>query len=43
MSNAQTQREQAVRKLAELIGKIRIAMLTTVTEAGTLWSRPLLT
>jgi general stress protein 26 len=43
MSDAQAQREQAVRKLAELIGKIRVAMLTTITEEGSLWSRPLLT
>jgi general stress protein 26 len=39
----QSEHEQAVRKLAELIGDIRIAMLTTLTEDGTLRSRPLLT
>jgi general stress protein 26 len=38
-----TERDQAIRKLAELIGEIRVAMLTTVTEDGALWSRPLLT
>ncbi len=38
-----TEREQAIRKLAELIGQIRIAMLTTVTEEGALWSRPITT
>lgn len=41
--NPQADREEAIRKLAELIGKIRIAMLTTVTEQGTLWSRPITT
>ena len=35
--------EQAIRTLAELIGQIRIAMLTTVSEAGALRSRPILT
>jgi general stress protein 26 len=38
-----TEREQAICKLAELIGKIRIAMLTTVTEGSSLWSRPITT
>ena len=41
--SSQTERQQAIEKLGELIGKIRVAMLTTVTEAGTLWSRPILT
>jgi general stress protein 26 len=41
--NPQAEREQAIRKLAELIEKIRIAMLTTVSEDGTLWSRPITT
>ncbi len=41
--SSQTDRQQAIEKLGELIGKIRVAMLTTVTEAGTLWSRPILT
>lgn len=36
-------RAEAVRKLADLIGEIRVAMLTTVTEDGALRSRPLLT
>jgi general stress protein 26 len=43
MMDPQTEREQAIRKLAELIGKIRIAMLTTITEEGSLWSRPITT
>jgi general stress protein 26 len=41
--NPQADRDQAIRKLAELIGRIRIAMLTTVTEEGALWSRPITT
>jgi general stress protein 26 len=32
-----------VQKLAELIGEIRIAMLTTVAADGSLWSRPITT
>ncbi len=43
MMDAQTDHDRAIRKLAELIGEIRVAMLTTVTEDGALWSRPLLT
>jgi general stress protein 26 len=39
----QTERDQAIQKLAALIGEIRIAMLTTVTEEGALWSRPITT
>lgn len=38
-----TERDQAVWKLAELIGKIRIAMLTTLTEEGAFRSRPITT
>jgi general stress protein 26 len=38
-----TERDQAIRKLAALIGEIRVAMLTTVTEEGALWSRPITT
>ncbi len=41
--NSKTERDQAVRKLAELIGKTRIAMLTTLTEAGAFRSRPVTT
>lgn len=37
------ERDQAVRKLAELIGQIRIAMLTTLTEDGEFRSRPITT
>jgi general stress protein 26 len=33
----------AITKLAELIGRIRIAMLTTVTHEGSLRSRPIMT
>jgi general stress protein 26 len=38
-----TVRTEAIRKLVDLIGEIRIAMLTTVTQDGALRSRPLLT
>jgi general stress protein 26 len=41
--NFQTDRDQAVRKLAELIGAIRVAMLTTVGEDGRLRNRPVTT
>lgn len=41
--NSQIERQQAIQKLAELIGKIRIAMLTTTTADGRLWSRPITT
>jgi general stress protein 26 len=40
---SQTERDQAIQKLAELIGKVRIAMLTTITEDGSLRSRPVIT
>jgi general stress protein 26 len=43
MNTSQTAHDQAVAKLAELIGKVRIAMLTTITEEGSLWSRPITT
>ena len=36
-------RESSIRKLAELIGEIRIAMLTTTTEDGSMRSRPMTT
>jgi general stress protein 26 len=35
--------DAAIKKLAELIGEIRIAMLTTTTSNGSLRSRPMLT
>jgi general stress protein 26 len=38
-----TNRDSSIRKLAELIGEIRIAMLTTTTEDGSLRSRPMTT
>lgn len=38
-----TKPDQTIRKLAKLIGEIRIAMLTTETENGALRSRPILT
>lgn len=41
--NAPTDRAQAVQKLTELIDEIRIAMLTTITDDGSLWSRPITT
>ena len=34
-------RDSSIRKLAELIGEIRIAMLTTTTEDGSFRSRPM--
>jgi len=39
----ETERQQAIRTLADLIGQIRIAMLTTVTPEGGFRSRPLTT
>lgn len=36
-------RDRAIEKLGELIDRIQIAMLTTVTEDGRLWSRPIAT
>lgn len=39
----QSERDQAIQKLGELIEKIRIATLTTITEDGRLWSRPITT
>ena len=36
-------RDSSIRKLAELIGEIRIAMLTTTTEDGSFRSRPMTT
>jgi len=39
----QAGRDEAVRKLAELIEGIQVAMLTTVDEGGTLRSRPMMT
>ena len=36
-------RDSAIRKLGELIGEIRIGMLTTTTEDGSLRSRPMTT
>jgi general stress protein 26 len=36
-------RDSSIRKLAELIGEIRIAMLTTTTEDGSIRSRPMTT
>src|SRR5262245_5847924 len=39
----QADRDTAIRKLAELIGEIRIAMLTTTTADGSLRSRPMTT
>ena len=41
--DSETERDQAVRKLAELIGKVRIAMLTTLTREGAFRSRPITT
>jgi general stress protein 26 len=38
-----TGKDEAIRKLGELIRDIRVAMLTTVTEDGTLRSRPMAT
>ena len=38
-----TQRDQAIEKLAELIRHIRIAMLTTLTDEGAFRSRPITT
>jgi general stress protein 26 len=38
-----TVRDQAIGKLTELIGQIRIAMLTTLTEEGAFRSRPITT
>ena len=38
-----TQRDQAIGKLAELIRQIRIAMLTTLTDEGAFRSRPITT
>ena len=39
----QTDRDAAIKKLAELIGEIQIAMLTTTTADGSLRSRPMRT
>ena len=36
-------RGSSIKKLAELIGEIRIAMLTTTAEDGSLRSRPMTT
>ena len=36
-------RDSSIRKLAELIGELRIAMLTTTTEDGSIRSRPMTT
>jgi len=41
--NTPEDRDAATRKLAELIGEIRIAMLTTTTDDGSLHSRPMTT
>ncbi len=41
--NSGSEREQAIRKLMSMIGEMRIAMLTTITEDGRLWSRPITT
>jgi general stress protein 26 len=41
--NIQADRDTAIRKLAELIGDIRIAMLTTTAADGSLRSRPMTT
>src|SRR5919112_5957683 len=38
-----SEREEHIKKLRELIKDIQIAMLTTVTEDGTLRSRPMAT
>jgi general stress protein 26 len=37
------ERDQAIRTLAQMIGRIRIAMLTTLTEDGAFRSRPITT
>ena len=39
----QAERDERVRKLAELIKDIEVAMLTTVDESGALRSRPMMT
>ena len=39
----QTDRDEAIRMLAELIRRIRVAMLTTIIEGGALRSRPITT
>jgi general stress protein 26 len=39
----ETERQQAIRTLADLIGQIRIAMLTTLTAEGAFRSRPITT
>ena len=41
--SAEIERDQAVRKLGQLIGRTRIAMLTTLTEEGAFRSRPITT
>ena len=41
--NSAIDRDSAIRKLAELIGEIRVAMLATTTEDGSLRSRPITT
>jgi general stress protein 26 len=38
-----TDHEEAVRQVAEVIDRIKIAMLTTITEEGALRSRPVTT
>ncbi len=39
--NEQPTREEAMAKIAEMIGDARISTLTTVDADGTLWSRPM--
>ncbi len=41
MSDTPLSRDEAVAKLADLIQDIRIAMLTTLDDDGTPWSRPM--
>ena len=43
MIKPKSERDRAIEKLGELIEMIQIAMLTTVTEDGRLWSRPITT
>lgn len=42
-TNDKHDRQKAINELRDLIGDIHVAMLTTVTEEGTLQSRPMIT
>ena len=41
--STKTPREHAIWRLTELIGGMKIAMLTTITDDGRLWTRPITT